>query len=1063
MPITELDDCLFSFTPTYHTCHAYTIPHTYQSYTHTRTRTHTHTHTHTQTHTHTHAATFFGGQYRVNLRLEDRFLTVSLNFRTSQKTGILFIARLKDNSGYFTLGLANRQLVATVKHNGSTQKLTVGSVNTSKWQALSVHLRNRTLGLSLNSQQVMQMLLSDVAFKDIYFGGPHTFFAGLYTDLTNTKYFVGCLGNVNVMNKSVKFVVRENEYGMKLGCCPDPIPPSWCFNTSDSSLRFRAVLNHVTFSQLLNVSMKIRAHSDGIVLFSHTNMDSIAFEVHGGVLVVVIRTRTQSFSVSCPRMFTDRNWHSLVVEIRQTQLNCSVDGESNHTALSLQNLPDVSTFYIGSPNITVREATQILSHLHSQQSGGRLNSFLGCIRNLQFNNIDIDPGTLHDHSPAISDACLSPVSPSPVSPSPVSPLPVSPSPTSPPPVECSQLEKNNISWEDLAISASAVSVNETSQVIITTDHLRLQLPANMSSNSLLAEQIYNMSLFSINVEPHHGVFARSQSPQIKIMSFSYEDVRQSRVIYNHGGEEYDMDLAVMDVSVVCGERRFWSMNTTLLFAVILQNDIPVVLRRKEMYIAVGTRKVVTPDIITVVDKDLNNSHEILFKVKGVGVDKCGLCMDNSAGRLERVTDLGLAITFFSQDDVNQGHIFFQHFAEFGTAPVTVYLSAVDGAGSAINTHIEVLPHEAHINLTTNECLIVVEGTSSVLRTKHLNATTTFEDQDPVLTYDIVVPPRYGHLEQLVQYDPENNSTWLWDPLSYFTQKNIKDGLIRYVHDNSTQPVQGGDVFQFNLRSTNLSGPAGNFCIQVLSYQTLQQPNIVVNVSTITVLEGRSVVIQESVLSSSLAPPILIEWLEEQIGIEHLGITYVLERLPACGEFLLDGRPLKNNSFTLSDIRNGLVMYNHSGSENNIDSFAFFAESRSRLNEIRSPDRTTRMEANIVIIPVNDNKPVLKVGNMSVPEGGWVVITPTMINIEDEDLPKDTINIFLHQPQLEENPTGHFAFYEHAMVPIRSFTMQNVSDGQVIFKHHLNNTAPLTYMQYVRVDDGSVNHTVQEVR
>ena len=147
------------------------------------------------------------------------------------------------------------------------------------------------------------------------------------------------------------------------------------------------------------------------------------------------------------------------------------------------------------------------------------------------------------------------------------------------------------------------------------------------------------------------------------------------------------------------------------------------------------------------------------------------------------------------------------------------------------------------------------------------------------------------------------------------------------------------------------GVGCNFCIQVISYQTLQQPNIVVNVSTITVLEGQSVVIRESVLTSSLAPPILIEWLEEQIGIEHLGITYVLERPPAYGEFLLDGRPLKNNSFTLSDIRSGLVTYNHSGSENHIDSFTFFAESRSRLNEIRSPDRTTRVEANIVIIPI----------------------------------------------------------------------------------------------------------------
>ena len=143
-------------------CHLY---HTYHAYTHTiHTPYHTHA-IHSLHHTHTihtplphtyHAATFYGGQYRVNLRLEDRFLSVSLNFRTSHDTGVLFIARLKDNSGYFTLGLANRQLVATVKHNGNTQRLPVGSVNTSKWQTLNVHLPNQPF----QSGPVMYIYLS---------------------------------------------------------------------------------------------------------------------------------------------------------------------------------------------------------------------------------------------------------------------------------------------------------------------------------------------------------------------------------------------------------------------------------------------------------------------------------------------------------------------------------------------------------------------------------------------------------------------------------------------------------------------------------------------------------------------------------------------------------------------------------------------------------------------------------------------------------------------------------------------------------------------------------------
>ena len=373
------------------------------------------------------------------------------------------------------------------------------------------------------------------------------------------------------------------------------------------------------------------------------------------------------------------------------------------------------------------------------------------------------------------------------------------------------------------------------------------------------------------------------------------------------------------------------------------------------------------------------------------------------------------------------------------------------------------PHQAHINLIANKCLFVVEGTSAVLHTRHLNATTTFENQDPVLTYNIVTSPRCGWLELQVKYNPKNESTWRWEPISRqqkansFTQSDIDNNLVRYVHNSSVELVRSRDIFHFHLQSANLTGPAGNFCIQVLGKETLQQ---LVNVGNISVLEGGSTVIREVVHNSSL--PIFFN---KAIDIEQLGITYVLEQFPIYGEFRINGRPLIDNSFTLSDIRNGLLVYMHSGSENHADSFTFFAEFRSSLNwPTRSPYRTILMEACIVITPVNDHEPVLKARQVSVPEGGWVRITPAMLNIEDHDLPRDTINIFLRQSRRNQpepwTPTGHFAFYDHKIVPIRHFTMQNISDGQVIFVHHLNGSAPLIYMQYLRVDDGE--HTILSV-
>ena len=854
------------------------------------------------------------------------------------------------------------------------------------------------------------------------------------------------------MNKFVDFVVQENEYGIQLGCCPNPSLPSWCLGASNSSLRFRAVLNHERFADMFNISMKILARGNGIILFSHADLNDIAFEVHNGTLRVLLRSRTHVHIVHCPGVVTGRNWHSLAVKIDLIRLTCSLDGESNHTELSLQTLPVVSQFYIGSPNVYVANDSQILGSLRLQPSGGRLKSFLGCIERLKFNNIDISPGTLQDNAPTISEVCLSPTSP--------------PSPSLLP-VDCLALEDENVLWENVSIIPVAVAVNETSQAIISSTHLEIQLPVN---DSFIAEQIYNATTFYVTQGPLYGFLATMLNPEIRIVSFSYNDVREGRVLYLHGGAENGMDLVVLDAVVACGDHDYWSENITLRFTVFLQNDFPEVLRRSEMHIAVGTRRVITPNIITVVDADSNSPSNIIFAVEGIGIDRCGLCAGNPVGRIERTADPGFEHIFFTQDDINRGDISFQHFAHYETAEVTIYVRVQDPNGASILTNIEVKPHQAHINLTTNECLFVVEGTEVVLLPRHLNTTTSFGEQDPVVTYDIITPPRYGRLEVQVRYNLSNELDWYWEPImisrqrsaNSFTQMDIDNNQIRYVHSNSAQPIESSDTFQFHLRSTNLTGPAGNFCIQVLSYETLQQPNIVVTVGNVSVLEGRSVVIDETVLDSSLSPPILIEWLEEEIGIEKLDITYVLERVPALGEFQVDGRPLINDSFTLSDIQRGSVTYIHRGSENHADSFVFFAESRSSLKlPIRSPDRTPSMEASILITPVNDHEPVLTVGQVLVPEGGWVRVTTVMINIEDADLPRETISILLRNPKDGEMPTGHFALGDHTMDPVRSFTMQDIFDARVIFVHHLNNTAPLSYVQHLKVDDGE--HIVRPVR
>ena len=315
-------------------------------------------------------------------------------------------------------------------------------------------------------------------------------------------------------------------------------------------------------------------------------------------------------------------------------------------------------------------------------------------------------------------------------------------------------------------------------------------------------------------------------------------------------------------------------------------------------------------------------------------------------------------------------------------------------------------------MTTNPdvCLFLEEGHTTTIETSNLNSTTDFETQNPVVSFDIIVAPEHGRLEifdiKLQRWTPVNEMIGSQDmhenAIGYFTQSDIDQGYVRYAHT----PGKPGliDKFFFQLRSSEFfSNNTSSFCFHIVSEELLIQPDIVLTANTVQVEEGGRTSIDPSVLSIKLTPQDFLYGPEGGISIEIDDIKprFILVTEPLAGLIEVRDRVLSHgDSFLLEDLRGGFVFYVHSGSEVHDD--VFYVNAVATVDEVELimiPEPSPVVTINVSVTPVNSMYPVYtSTEHIQVTEGSFVHVTRANILIEDEDVPNDTLSIFLRKPR-----------------------------------------------------------------
>ena len=971
-------------------------------------------------------------------------LTVELRFRTaSYDSGLLFLAVQQNHSGYLAAGLRDGALEIVLKRgDGQTPPPQIlhsfdfilhnTSTSSSDWHSLSVQYDQTQLSVTLDTTNIhSQTLTLGEAYSSVFFAGMDSFLSHrLFHNLPLANFFIGCLANVSVDSMPVVFV-PDHQNGVGTKCCLIPRTPSWCFQSSHSNLSIPTTL-YLNGSIL--ISFNLQAYADGLVLFTQTDSSQfLQLYLSGHNLSLVISSPQEGSTtetLNCPVLPSVTEWNSVKITLTSESIHCAIGGDTaNDKQLSTGLSLSFTDLTLGSADV----------------QGIRHPSFEGCIEHFELNGAEIRPS-----------------------------------------LGGSNLMQQPPRWDELTFDLHPLTVDEGERVRLSEQNIRIVFPEEFFANdfAVMYQQDIKRAIQIRPLEgPYQGRFIQGFSGKA-VSKFAYNALtsqdNETQIFYQHSIISGNVtDEVVIELSIDCGSTTHQILfNGTLEITIVESIDVLLVLTRSDaISIAAGTRRVITPNYLTVVSLVSPNPREITFALQSIEPmgDCDGISCGEESGKLVKTHNPNLPVIYFSQEEVNEGKISFQHYERFGTEPVVIQLLASTNGGS-INVTIDVYPYQGRIDYLTQQdtCLFVKEGSTALVEPKHLNTTTNFEDQHPTVSYDLIEEPRYGYFERFITY---HNFYPDWHPLTsvapstggnqisdvnYFTQEDVDNGRVRYVHNHSSILTQESENFQFRLRSSNLTGALERLCIHIVPEAFLVKPKISISAQLIRVDERKSVQINRGLLTTTSSHA--EDYFNGVVNIEQMGIVYILEAVPLYGQLLIGQRELGNgDNFTFDEVSSGLLSYEHGNTEDHSDSFRVNAVATTTSTLlILTPDPSPIAIVNISITPINNHLPVLSNDRIAInpPEGGFITITEEHILVTDEDRPHEVLTIFIRRRG--ETPIGFFAFKDASDTPVVRFTMRDVTGGRVIYQHRLNTSAPLTHTQIVRLDDGLKDHFVREV-
>ncbi|XP_018410136.1 PREDICTED: chondroitin sulfate proteoglycan 4 [Nanorana parkeri] len=520
-------------------------------------------------------------------------------------------------------------------------------------------------------------------------------------------------------------------------------------------------------------------------------------------------------------------------------------------------------------------------------------------------------------------------------------------------------------------------------------------------------------------------------PGKAIQEFSCKDLEEGRVVFIHkSGQEAQLTLQATD-----GATR-----SSLAYARFIVLDPQKNLTSKAVVVSEGSSVLITPSNLPVLANSDKMGIETMYNL--VENPKLGVIQKLVAGEEWKATD-----TFKQSDLEKAGVRYLSTVSDIMGDEMSENLNIQLRLGSQLmsNQTLQVKVKRSGIKMMRMIPLKLGKTREIILSHKHLQVDTIMQGHELALfTYLIVQSPKKGNL----QFDGRRLIEG-----SRFSQEDLVKERISYIATvRNTKDTE--DQFQFQVL---YHGKAST----VYTYKFLigADPDAPLLINQILhVLEGG----QEAITSDQLflKSGSFVDFVYEVIDGPQHG-TLIRKGSPQSGDPIEEGI----SEFTNDDILDGLIFYQHDGSETTEDDIPFVASrqpdgsaSDTSGEEEYEDQEVVRGVFRMSIQPVNDNPPLQIVQKVfTVVRDGQKLLTTNDIAFLDPDSGSTDAQIVLVRYGV---PFGRIVFVDNPSLVVVRFTQEDLRRHRILFIH----SGPDQGSIQLRVSDG-LHHltTILEVQ
>ncbi|NXI98127.1 CSPG4 protein, partial [Psophia crepitans] len=471
----------------------------------------------------------------------------------------------------------------------------------------------------------------------------------------------------------------------------------------------------------------------------------------------------------------------------------------------------------------------------------------------------------------------------------------------------------------------------------------------------------------------------------QVYRFTQDDLRKKKILFVHSGA----DRGWIQLQVSDGLHQ-----TTALLEVQASDPYIKIVNNTGLVIHQGSRGRIDSSVLSLeTNMDIRSDEEIRFLI-------------TTPPRWGTVLRGEQPVMAFSQRDLLAGEMSYHHNGSRNTRDelqFTVEANEVVVEDTlAISVFLDT--HPSPLRIVNHKDIHVFQGEAAGIKEEYL--LVAHEEIPPQeIVYLVSSPPASGFLAML-QHGQDPNEQPSLDPIQSFTQEDINDDRVLYLH---SKPEEQHDQFVVDITASGADPLEG----VVVSLAVLPT-TIPLHARNITVPGGGSTTLSMGILNIPNA------------YYTALGVEFRVLEPPRFGTLLNTERPEDGglHSFTWSEVENQQIQYRQDGPRALADSFTLLANA-SEVGRQSQP-RTLF----ITILPRSSKGPRLRVNaGLQLREGATAAIGPHALSAEDEDSPAEEVTYSIQPPA-----NGKVVLRSAPGAEVQRFTQAQINNGLILFTH-----------------------------